>query len=364
VETHKPAPLKALTGLRCFAAINIVLFHFSNPQWFGWLAPVINAGYISVSYFILLSGFVLAYNYAGRARAGELDRVRFWKARFTRIYPIYLLSLLLGLGTLGKEYGSHTHGMFWAGVALTPLLLQGWIPAIATFLNTPAWTISAEAFYYAIFPWLARWKRPARMAPHLMKMAAVWGLGTLPGLLYMAFNPDGIAHPDRWSYGPWLWALKYTPYAHVASFIFGVMLAGLDEMMARDSRLRFWLGLGGFAGLYGLLALGPLMPYAIMHDGLLMPLFGCIVLGLAGRNPLATVLSVRPLVFVGEASYCLYLLHFNMWNLIHSSHVLDRLGLSRFDPWISYVALIGLALLMLHLVEKPAQRQLRKWMGA
>jgi peptidoglycan/LPS O-acetylase OafA/YrhL len=106
------------------------------------------------------------------------------------------------------------------------------------------------------------------------------------------------------------------------------------------------------------------MPYAIMHDGLLMPLFGCIVLGLAGRNPLATVLSVRPLVFVGEASYCLYLLHFNMWNLIHSSHVLDRLGLSRFDPWISYVALIGLALLMLHLVEKPAQRQLRKWMGA
>jgi peptidoglycan/LPS O-acetylase OafA/YrhL len=202
------------------------------------------------------------------------------------------------------------------------------------------------------------------MVPHLMKMAAVWGLGTLPGLLYMAFNPDGIAHPDRWSYGPWLWALKYTPYAHVASFVFGVMLAGLDEMMARDSRLRFWLGLGGFAGLYGLLALGPLMPYAIMHDGLLMPLFGCIVLGLAGRNPLATVLSVRPLVFVGEASYCLYLLHFNMWNLIHSSHVLDRLGLSRFDPWISYVALIGLALLMLHLVEKPAQRQLRKWMGA
>ena len=76
------------------------------------------------------------------------------------------------------------------------------------------------------------------------------------------------------------------------------------------------------------------------------------------------MLSVRPLVFVGEASYCLYLLHFNMWNLIHSSHVLDRLGLSRFDPWISYVALIGLALLMLHLVEKPAQRQLRKWMGA
>ena len=58
-----------LTGLRCFAAINIVFFHFSNPQWFGFLAPVVNAGFASVSFFILLSGFVLAYNYAaGRGR--------------------------------------------------------------------------------------------------------------------------------------------------------------------------------------------------------------------------------------------------------------------------------------------------------
>jgi peptidoglycan/LPS O-acetylase OafA/YrhL len=360
----KPAPLNALTGLRCFAAVNIVLFHFSNPHWFGFLAPVIDAGYVSVSYFILLSGFVLTYNYSGRARAGELDRARFWKARFTRIYPIYLLSLLLSLGVLTKEYGTHTHGMFWAGVVLTPLLLQGWIPAIATFLNTPAWTMSAEAFYYAIFPWLARWKRPERVGPHLVKMGGIWLLGMLPGALYMAFKPDGIAHPDRFSYGRWLWALKYTPYAHLAGFIFGVMLAGLDEVMARTSRLRFFLGLGGFAGIYGLLALGPRMPYAIMHEGLLMPLFGCIILGLAGENPLARLLSLRPLVFVGEASYCIYLLHFNMWNLIHDTHVLDRLGLSRFDPWISYAVLIGMAIAALHLVEKPAQRQLRKWMGA
>ena len=104
------------------------------------------------------------------------------------------------------------------------------------------------------------------------------------------------------------------------------------------------------------------MPYAIIHDGLLMPLFGCIVLGLAGENPLAHALGVRPLVFVGEASYCLYLLHFNLWNLIHDSHVLDALGLSRFDPWLSYVLLIALALLALHFIEKPAQRKLREWM--
>jgi peptidoglycan/LPS O-acetylase OafA/YrhL len=149
----------------------------------------------------------------------------------------------------------------------------------------------------------------------------------------------------------------------VASFIFGVMLAELDEIVPRVGHLRFWLGLGGFLGIYGLLTLGPLLPYAIMHDGLLMPLFGCIVLGLAGKNPLATALGWRPLVFVGEASYCLYLLHFNLWTLVHKSHLLNWLGLTRFDPWLSYVLMIGLALAALHLVEKPAQRQLRKWMG-
>jgi peptidoglycan/LPS O-acetylase OafA/YrhL len=364
VETRKPAPLKALTGLRCFAALNIVFFHFSNPQWFGFLAPVVNAGFISVSYFILLSGFVLAYNYAERARNGELDRKRFWEARFTRIYPIYFLSLLLSLNLLRSNYQTHTHAMFWTGVVLTPLLLQGFVPAVATFLNTPAWTMSAEAAYYVIFPWVAKWKRPERMAPHLTKMAGVWALGLVPGALYIAFNPDGIARPDRWSYGPWLWALKYTPYTHVFSFVFGVMLADLDRMIERTAQLRLWLGIIGFGGIYALLSLGSLMPYAIMHDGVLMPLFGCIILGLAGENPLAHALGVRPLVFVGEASYCLYLLHFNLWNLIHGSHVLDALGLIRFDPWISYVLLIALAVFALHFIEKPVQRKLREWMHA
>ncbi len=216
------------------------------------MAPVVNAGFISVSYFILLSGFVLGYNYNERARNGELDRRRFWEARFTRIYPIYFLSLVLSLPQLSSEYPTHTRFMFWTGLVLTPLLLQGFVPAVATFLNTPAWTMSAEAFYYVLFPWIAKWKRPERVAPHLVKMSCVWLLGLVPGALYIAFNPDGIAHPDRWSYGPWLWALKYTPYTHLASFVFGVMLANLDQMVPRASQLRLVLGIVGFGGIYAL----------------------------------------------------------------------------------------------------------------
>ena len=363
VELRKPARLDALTGLRCFAAVNIVFFHFSNPHWFGILAPIVNAGYASVSFFILLSGFVLAYNYAEKARAGELKNVRFWEARFTRIYPIYALSLLLAWRMVPVEYGAHTHAMFWWGMALSPILLQGWVPSIATFLNTPAWTMSAESFYYILFPWMARWRRPRRPHSHLAKMFSVWILGMVPGTLYIFFNPDGIPHPDRWSWGPWLQALKYTPLPHLCSFTFGVLLASLDELIGRTGRLRLILGVFGFASTFAILSLAQYVPYAIIHDGLLMPFFGCMILGLAGNNWLAHGFGLRPLVFIGEASYCLYLLHFNLWNLIHDSHILNRLHLSRFDPWISYALLIALALLALHFVEKPAQRHLRKWMS-
>jgi len=363
MKERKPARLDGLTGLRTFAAINIVFFHFSNPNWFGPLAPVVNAGYASVSFFILLSGFVLAYNYAGRARDGELNKARFWEARFTRLYPVYLLSLLMSWRMVPVEYASHSHAMFWTGMVLSPLLLQGWIPELATFLNTPAWTMSAESAYYVAFPWLASGRKPDRAGPYMAKMAAVWGLGMVPGLLYIVLNPDGIAQLDRFSTGPWLQVLKFTPLPHLASFVFGVMLANLDELVPRAGNLRLLLGIGGFAATFGILELGPLVPYAIVHDGLLMPLFGCIILGLSGQNPLARGMGWAPLVFVGEASYCLYLLHFNLWNLIHDSHVLERTGLIRFDPWISYVLLIGLAVLALYAVEKPAQRQLRKWMG-
>jgi peptidoglycan/LPS O-acetylase OafA/YrhL len=376
-ETQKPVRLDALTGLRFFAAINIVFFHFSNPQIFGFLAPVVNNGYIALGLFFLLSGFVLAYNYGGQAREGTLNKTRFWKARITRLYPVYLLSLLMSWRMVSAEYGAHAwpvywnntaltgqHGMFWVGMALTPLLLQGWFPTLATFLNTPAWAMPAEAFMYTLFPWLAKVKRPATVWRNLALLAGVWAVGMVPGLLYMVLQPDGIAHPDRWSYGYWLWVLKYTPLPHLASFVFGILLVGLDALVPRSSRMRLLLGVFGFAGIFILLELGPMVPFVLLHDALLMPLFGCIVLGLAGENLLSAAFSFSPFVFLGEASYCLYILHFNLWNWIHDTHLPERLGVARFDPWISYAFLLAVAVAAMLLVEKPAQRQLRKRMGA
>lgn len=353
--------LPALTGLRCFAALNIVFFHFSNPKWFGPLAPIVDNGFTSVSFFLLMSGYILAYNYSDRAAAGQLSTRGFWIARFSRLYPVYVFALLLSVGMLWQEWGARSHGQFALGVVLTPLLLQGWHPLLATFWNTPAWTMCTEAFFYLIFPAVIVWKRPRRLYPLLGLMLGLWLLGmVLPGL-YLWLHPDGDLHPGRYTDGFWMRALKFSPPPHIPSFLFGIALADLDGMIPRASRRRLLFGLLGMAGLYTVLYFGDRMPYPLMHDGLLMPLFGLAILGLAGHNPIARFFGFAPFVAIGGASYCLYLLHFNLWNLIHDSHLLERLHLIQLDPWLSYGLVIGGALLVRRLIERPCQRWIRGW---
>ena len=109
---------------------------------------------------------------------------------------------------------------------------------------------------------------------------------------------------------------------------------------------------------------GNRIPFAMMHDGLLMPLFGALILGLAGTNPLSHFFSFKGFVLLGEASYCLYLLHFNLWTLLHESHLLEWTGLIRFDPWVSYLFVILSALAALHFVERPGARWMKKLLNA
>jgi peptidoglycan/LPS O-acetylase OafA/YrhL len=352
--------LPALSGLRCFAALNIVFFHFSNPKWFGPFAPIVDNGYTSVSFFLLMSGFILAYNYNDRAHAGKLKAKSFWIARLSRLYPVYGLALLLSLGMLAEEWHVRTHAQFAWGILLTPLLLQAWSPTLATFWNTPAWTMCTEAFFYLIFPVVILIKRPKRLDLLLGWMFGLWLAGMVLPLLYMKLHPDGVLHPDRYTDGFWMRALKFTPPPHIPSFLFGIALSDLDARIPRASRRRLLLGALGMAAIYIILSQGDKMPFPLMHDGLMMPLFGLAVLGLAGHNIIARFFGFYPFVAIGQASYCLYILHFNLWNLIHESHILERLGLIQYDPWLSYGLLIGTAILVMKFFEKPTQKWIRE----
>ena len=206
--TRKP-PLPALTGIRTLLAIFIILFHFTPPH-LGFLYPIINNGYVFVGVFFLISGYVLTYNYADRAKT--LVKREFWLARFSRLYPVYLLVLLISFRMVQDEWHARSHFEFWQGMIMTPLVLQGWSPSVATFWNTVAWTLSSEVVLYAAFPWLIRLPWPKKPARLILLLIALWIVGLIPHLLYLLLNPDHIVGPvDRYSSTQLIRFLKYTP---------------------------------------------------------------------------------------------------------------------------------------------------------
>ena len=359
-RTARKPTLPALTGIRTLLALNIVLFHFTPPHMH-YLYPMINNAYVFVGFFFLLSGFVLSYNYADRPE--PIKKRVFWRARFARLYPVYLLSLAISFKMLEAEWHVRSHEQFWTGLVLTPLLMQGWNPAIATFWNTVAWTLSAEVVLYLSFPWLVRlpWpKSPWRLCAVLI---GVWAAGLIPDVLYLLLNPDHLLGPtNRYSSGVWIRTLKYTPLPYVCTFLAGITLGKLHTRLALTEQQRTAIAAASLSVIVAFFALAAShTPYILMNGGLLVPLFSALVLGLSGKNAIAAVFGWRPLVLLGETSYCLYLLHFNFINLIHYYHVPELLHVAALDPWISYVAALALAFLATHLVEAPARRAILGW---
>jgi peptidoglycan/LPS O-acetylase OafA/YrhL len=341
--------------VRTLLAVNIVFFHFTPPHM-RYLYPMINNAYVFVGFFFLLSGYILAYNYADRP--GPMVKRKFWRARFARLYPVYLLSLAFSFKMLQAEWHVRSHGQFLSGVVLTPLLLQGWSPVLATFWNTVAWTLSAEVVLYAAFPWLIRLPWPKTPGRLIALLLGVWALGLVPHTLYLLLNPDHLLAPaNRYTYGYWLRALKYTPLAYVCTFFAGVTLGKIQARVTLSPRQRMLIAGASLAALVVFFATAvEHVPYVLLHGGLIVPLFSALVIGLSGKNAIASVFAWRPIVLLGQTTYCLYLLHFNAMNLIRMYRLPELLNVEALDPWISYAAVLVLAFVAMHLVERPASR--------
>ena len=353
--TVRKPPLPALTGIRTLLALSIVLFHFTPPH-LGLLLPIIDNGFVFVGVFFLISGYVLTYNYADRAKT--LVKREFWLARFSRLYPVYLLVLILSATMLRDEWHARSHFEFWQGVVLTPMVLQGWSPSVATFWNTVAWTLSSEVVLYAAFPWLIRFSWPSRPRNLVLLLLGLWLAGMVPHSLYLLLNPDHLSGPvDRYSSTQLLRFLKYTPLPYVCTFLSGVTLGKLQLAVTLSPRQRMMLSALSLAAagvfFYSLVLH---IPYLLLHGGLMTPVFAALVLGLSGPHPISAFFSSRPLLLVGESSYCLYLLHFNVFQLLHTYRVPERLHLLALEPWLSYVLVVALSLAVFHFVEIPVRR--------
>lgn len=386
VSNREPPESKdALTGLRFLAALHVLFFHFGGG-WFAhapsWLQAIQTSGYASVGLFYVLSGFVLAYKYLGAESQASVDPKRFWLARFARVYPVYFLSLLLSApfvlaNSLAANPPAVAAGKLAVGGGSAALLVQAWLPKTALYWNPPGWSVAVEAFFYLVFPWCAVRAVRVRKEKLLGAMAVVWAAGLVPSALYLALHPEGLAATHT-SGDAWLAVLKFNPLLRLPEFVLGVLLGrlfALDEADAAPGRATEAPAGSARTGLFlAPLAAGAVLvafaasehlPYALLHNALLSPLYAALVYGLArGGGPLGRGLASRPMTELGAASYSLYILQYPL------SEGLRWLA-ERLQPAVDFaaprpffvlflVAALGLSVASFRLVEAPLRAWLRR----
>ncbi|WP_408888040.1 acyltransferase [Myxococcus faecalis] len=368
--------LDALTGLRFFAALHVVLFHFARPALAPapeWLQNLVGAGFSAVGVFFVLSGFVLAWNYLDADGRMETGTRAFLAARVARVYPVYLLTFLLSAPpTMLASFASNAWHVALVKLAVaavaTLALVQAWVPLLALYWNPPGWSVAVEAFFYALFPKLARGL--SRLKPSLLPVAlgATWVLGLVPPVLYLALRPDGLDTVDAHSWGAWLAVLKFAPLSRLPEFLFGVLLGWC---FVRERQAGAAKGSGavlaalGAAMLVAAGAAGERIPYVLMHNALLAPASGLLVYGLArGGGLLGRVLSRPWAVHLGSASYALYLLQYPAGE---AAMKLERVLSPWVDlntpwGWLGSVLLLALpaSVLVHRYVETPMRSRVRK----
>ncbi|WP_164008087.1 acyltransferase family protein [Pyxidicoccus trucidator] len=369
--------LDGLTGLRFFAALHVVLFHFGKPcmdtapeglrNWVG-------AGYSAVGVFFVLSGFVLAWNYLDRDGRMETGPRAFLAARVARVYPVYLLTFLLAAPfTIAASVSDNGWLVAVAKLVVgglgTLALVQAWIPLLALYWNPPGWSVAVEAVFYALFPGLARVL--PRLRPSLLPVAlgAAWVLGLVPPLLYLGLQPEGTAPTDAGTWTTWLTVIKFNPLLRLPEFVFGVLLGWcfVRERASGGAKQGSGAVLAavGAALLVAAGAAGPRIPFPLMHNALLAPASGLLVYGLArGGGPLGWLLSRPLLVHLGGASYALYLLQFPASGLAHALARVLPPSLDVYSPvtLLAFVLVVGvLASVGVHrYVETPFRSRVRK----
>ena len=381
----KKRPLPALTALRFFLALWVVFFHqiFDDGIQGAWIEqlpqPVwllVKTGYCAVSVFFVLSGFVLAYNYDLGRRWPAREMARFAVARFARIYPSYALGFMLTaplllFGMLPQH--SYSTLKLWVSGFLNIFLGQSWAPRLALTWNFPSWSLSAEAFFYLCFPVVGIYLWRAGSQRELVSAAALlWGAALLAPAAAVLLPLHGFGDEPATSLLPnanlfWVELINLNPLLRLPEFCFGIVAARLYRFWQDSGSPHidrgYWLYVPAIVGLLLALQWADRVPYPLLHNGLLLPLFGCLVLGFAlGGGPLVSLLSSRPLIVLGEASYAMYILHKPVGWWLEAAVSSGTLGFgTTWEMTALYLAvLIPASVLVFYWFEQPAARWVKQ----
>jgi peptidoglycan/LPS O-acetylase OafA/YrhL len=331
-KTH----LLELTSTRFFAAMAVLLGHFNDfigmPEW---LARWISGGF-GVSFFFVLSGFILCYVYWEHFESGPAREPyrRYLIARFARIYPSYAAALVLITAFYLLENAIRPGTFQPPANALTSWLanlfaLQTFAPSIATqqAWNAPSWSISTEFGFYLVCPLilaaLAAYCRGTRRLLALLVATWVYAIAMQAAIVVLVF---------RYGWDQQFWAdivASRNIFWRIHEFLTGVIAArllygGHVAWLARSALFRNLLLLASLALVTVLnLAPWPADPASIvvmrqfrLDVAYTIPFAG-IVLALAAGPTFASPLLSRPSwVFLGDISYGIYIYHWIPWTIL------------------------------------------------
>jgi peptidoglycan/LPS O-acetylase OafA/YrhL len=300
VHEPKLKTINALTGVRFMAAMLVFLFHFGAAfsERIGmpvFVSNFLHNGKVGVSIFFVLSGFILTYTYTQKF-AHRLDLVDFFVARFARIYPVYLLALLVMLPVLPKALDT------WSILCVLGMV-QSWTFPYSSFGGTwvmQAWTLSVELFFYIFFPILLVLMRNIKLQTIVISLIVaallIVVLGTPwidPGVKFVPLLPTSLT--------------PILPVLRLPEFIFGMLICKLIFTAPIVGEKISGLGLS-LATLFTILALLAFSD-VVQIKSLSTVVFGMFIIQLSyGRNFLVSILSNKFMVLLGGASYVLYIM--------------------------------------------------------
>lgn len=322
--------LDALTGLRFVAAFCVFLHHAKDRLSIEWwnLGPL---GGFAVGFFFVLSGFILMHVYGKTLKTADIPR--FFAARFARIWPVHAACLLLFLLLFRWNFPPTSPDdllRLLAQVSLT----QTWGTRIEEILgfNGVAWSISVEAFFYALFPFLCLLD-DRRFARTYLAILALTLLALLVGDWSVARHPEGMSTV--------LTVIQFAPPMRLAEFATGIATARIAARIPIRTATRPWRDSGVEMGALALvtlayLLLGPaqwiralidpgtltvVQRYLPQGPGFALP-FALLIFWLArSRGIVAWMLSRRSVVFLGEISFAFYMVHSMVLMLVRDSGV-------------------------------------------
>jgi peptidoglycan/LPS O-acetylase OafA/YrhL len=281
----------ALDGLRAIAAVLVVFFHYGGPDWL--------QGWAGVQMFFVLSGFLITTLMLREERStGRISLSEFYLRRAFRILPVYFVVLLV------TAAGSALFGTF---------VSNGIGPALKYFLtftnefagSSPygqSWSLGIEQKFYLVWPLVAI----ALGTVVLQRRAGAAVLGMLLALVVVNFTTSH-SNPG--------WPLHYF------SILTGVLLAialhsrrGFELLRPLTNPVAQVVAALGFVAVHL-----SVKPIAGLLDGvngvpghvLVIPVYALatavLLTALIAPGPATTFLSTKPMQFVGERSYSLYL---------------------------------------------------------